>query len=81
MWSIGVGVLEIVAGFEAKTNWLLVVSGIIYSFFGMYIFANPKGGAIAIIWLIGLSVIVSGTVLIVSAFRFNKEAKLVGKKA
>jgi uncharacterized membrane protein HdeD (DUF308 family) len=76
IWSIAVGVLEIVAGFEAKpNNWLLVVSGVIYTLFGMYVFSNPKNGALAIIWLIGLSIITSGIVLVVGAFQTNKLVK------
>ena len=73
IWAIAVGVLEIVAGVEAnKKNWLLVISGAIYTMFGFYIFANPKGGAIALIWLIGLSVIAGGIVLVISSFEAHK---------
>lgn len=76
IWAIVVGVLQIVAGFEGpKKNWLLVIAGAIYTLFGMYIFANPKGGAIAIIWLIGLSVIAGGVVLVISAFKAHELAK------
>jgi uncharacterized membrane protein HdeD (DUF308 family) len=67
-WALAVGVLSIVAGFEAKkTNWMLILSGAVYTLFGIYIFDNPKGGAIALVWLIGLSVIASGVLLIIAA--------------
>ena len=47
--------LQIVAGFEGKNNWLQIFAGFVYTLFGFYIFANPKGGAIALVWIIGLS--------------------------
>ena len=74
IWALVVGVLQIVAGFEGKNNWLQVFAGVVYAFFGMYIFANPKGGAIALVWLIGLSVVVSGIALVISAFEANSAA-------
>lgn len=81
IWSIGVGVLQIVAGIEAnKKNWLLVTAGAIYTLFGFYIFANPKGGAIALIWLIGLSIIASGIVLVISSFEAHKMRQEISKK-
>jgi hypothetical protein len=39
-------VLQIVAGFEGKNNWLQIFAGVVYALFGMYVFANPKGGAL-----------------------------------
>lgn len=79
LWAVAVGLLQIVAGFEGKNNWLLIISGVIHTVFGFYIFANPKGGAIAIVWLIGLSIIASGTVLVISAFEANKMQKMLAK--
>ncbi len=79
IWSIAVGALEIVAGFEAgKHGWWVIVSGLISVLFGVYIFANPRNGAIALIWLIGIYSIVSGAVLGVAALklsRVNKQLK------
>lgn len=72
IWSIAVGVLQIVAGFEVDRNgWWLVVAGAVYTLFGFYIFANPKGGAVAIVWLIGLSVIFGGIASAVAAFKIG----------
>jgi len=80
LWSIAVGVLQIVAGFESgKQGWWLTLSGAIYTLFGLYVFANPKGGAIAVIWLIGLSVIASGLVLTVAAFKVGELNKQLAK--
>ena len=76
IWAIVVGMLQIAAGFEGKNNWLLICAGAVYVLFGFYIFANPAGGAIALVWLIGLSSIVSGIALTIAAF----EAHHAGKK-
>ena len=69
IWSVAVGALQVVAGLEGRNDWWMVLSGLVYSLFGFYIFANPKGGAIAIVWLIGLSVIIGGLLVTVAAVR------------
>ena len=82
IWAIAVGMLQIVGGFiaEHKDFWM-VFSGIVYALFGFWIFANPKGGAIAIIWLVGLSFIAAGILAAISAFEVGKFEKQIAKKA
>lgn len=78
IWSIAVGGLQLAAGFEGKNNWWMILSGAVYTLFGFYIFANPTGGAITLIWLIGLSVIASGLLLTIAAFKvgdLNKQLR------
>lgn len=79
IWAIALGALQIVAGLEGRNNWWLVTSGVIYAFFGLYIFANPAGGAIALVWLIGLSVIAGGIVSLIGAFKVNDLEKQLKK--
>ena len=71
IWAIVVGALELVAGFEGKNNWWLILSGAVFTLFGFYIFANPGAGAIVLVWLIGLSVIASGILSMVAAARLG----------
>jgi uncharacterized membrane protein HdeD (DUF308 family) len=81
VWAIAVGMLQIVAGFEGKNNWLMIFAGAVYTLFGFYIFANPAGGALTLVWLIGLSTIISGVFLVVAAFEANNlDKKLVKAK-
>lgn len=75
IWAVAVGMLEIVAGFEGKNSWSLIIGGTINTLFGFYIFANPVGGAIALVWLIGLSTIIGGIALVVTAFEAYNESK------
>ena len=79
VWSIAVGTLQLVAGFEGKNNWWLILGGAVYTLFGLYIFANPKGGAIAVIWLVGLSIITAGLLLIIAAFKTGGISKQLGR--
>lgn len=82
IWSIAAGMLQIGAGFEGKNNWALIIAGAIYTLFGFYIFANPASGALALVWIIGLSSIASGIALIITAFEANSVSKkLTPKKA
>lgn len=82
LWSITAGVLQIAAGFEGKNNWWLVFAGAVYTWFGFYIFARPAGGALTLMWIIGLSNIISGIMLIITAFEANSTSKrLTAKKA
>lgn len=79
LWAVAVGMLQIVAGFEGKNNWLLIFAGAVYVLFGFYIFANPAGGAIALVWLVGLSTIASGIALVIAAFDANSASKKLKK--
>jgi uncharacterized membrane protein HdeD (DUF308 family) len=79
IWAVAVGMLQVVAGFEGKNNWLQVFAGVVYTLFGFYIFANPKGGAVALVWLIGLSTIAGGIALVIAAIEANTVRKELKK--
>lgn len=82
IWAITAGVLQVAAGLEGKNNWWLVFAGLVYTWFGFYIFARPAGGALTLVWIIGLSNIISGIMLVITAFEANSASKkLVAKKA
>jgi uncharacterized membrane protein HdeD (DUF308 family) len=77
IWAIVVGMLQLVVGIEGKNDWAMIFGGIVYTLFGFYIFANPAGGAIALVWLVSLSVVIGGIALIVAAFEANNVSKRV----
>lgn len=67
-WAIGVGVSEVFAGlFQAQLG--LLVAGVITSLFGFVLLANPVGGALALVFVIGIFAIVRGVLLLMAAVR------------
>jgi uncharacterized membrane protein HdeD (DUF308 family) len=84
VWSIVLGVTEIVEAFQARRlgssswGWLLV-GGIVGILFGIVLFSSPAAGALALLWVIGVFALVLGVVQVVWAFRLRRVAKeLVG---
>ncbi len=77
VWAIVAGMLQIVIGFEGRNDWLMIFAGSVYTLFGFYIFANPAGGALTLVWLIGLSTIAGGIALVIAAFEANSSSKKV----
>jgi uncharacterized membrane protein HdeD (DUF308 family) len=73
VWAILTGIFEVIAGFElpVKRDWLLVIAGIASIVFGVLVFANPIGGAVAITWLIGIYALVFGGSMIVFGIRLR----------
>jgi uncharacterized membrane protein HdeD (DUF308 family) len=67
MWAILTGIFEVIAGFELpiKRDWLLVIAGIASIVFGVFVFANPVSGALAVVWLIGIYALVFGVTMLV----------------
>jgi uncharacterized membrane protein HdeD (DUF308 family) len=73
LWAILTGIFEVIAGFELpiKRDWLLVIAGIASIIFGVLVFANPIGGAVAITWLIGIYALVFGVTMLVFGIRLR----------
>lgn len=74
-WSIVRGVAEIAAAIRLRTvvnnEWLLILSGICSILFGMILFAKPRVGALAVLWIIATYAIVGGIVLIGLSLRLR----------
>lgn len=77
------GVLDIVAAIRLRKTitgeWLLALSGVASVVFGAAVFLFPAAGALALVWLISLYALVSGALLLASAFRTRALAKGAGK--
>jgi len=77
-WAVAIGVLQIVGAIrlrkEIDNEWFLILSGAISVLFGLGIVANPGGGALAIVWVIGTYAIIAGVLYIGLAFRLKKHA-------
>jgi uncharacterized membrane protein HdeD (DUF308 family) len=74
-WAIATGLVEIIAAIrlrkELEGEWLLILSGIASVVFGVFLFARPGIGALAVIWVIGAYAVVFGVLLIGLAFRLR----------
>ncbi|OGL24943.1 hypothetical protein A3A68_01510 [Candidatus Saccharibacteria bacterium RIFCSPLOWO2_01_FULL_48_13] len=71
IWTIAAGAMSMVAGFEGKNNWWMILSGGALTLFGFYIFANPGEGALSLVWLLGLTMIFSGILQVIVAMRLG----------
>ncbi len=73
LWAVLTGIFEVIAGFELpfSKDWLLALAGVASIILGVLMFANPLGGALAIVWLIGFYAIVFGVSLLVFGIRLR----------
>jgi uncharacterized membrane protein HdeD (DUF308 family) len=74
-WAIATGLVEIIAAIrlrkELEGEWLLIVSGVVSLVFGVFLFARPGPGALAVVWVIGAYAGIFGVLLIGLAFRLR----------
>lgn len=76
------GVLDIATAIRLRKamrgEWLLILSGIASVVFGVLVFLFPGAGALALVWLISVYAIVTGTLLLALAFRIRSWSRAVG---
>jgi uncharacterized membrane protein HdeD (DUF308 family) len=84
-WAVVMGILKIYGAIKLRKaiegELLLIIAGIISVVFGIFIFARPLAGALAIAWIIGIYAIVFGLLSIVLSFRiksWQKKAEAAG---
>jgi uncharacterized membrane protein HdeD (DUF308 family) len=72
-WALVTGLLRVFGAIklrrEIEGEWLLIISGIISVIFGIFVFARPLAGALAMTWVIGIYAILLGILAIVLSFR------------
>jgi len=75
VWAIATGIMEIVAAIQLRKyitgEWLLVVSGLLSTAFGVLLLFDPLAGAFAVAWIIGIYAMVFGILLISLGFRLR----------
>ena len=75
-WAVVIGVLEIWGAIQLRKEidgeWWLVLSGLLSIAFGVFLFARPGQGALALIWVIGAFAILHGCTLIALSLRLKQ---------
>ena len=75
VWAIIIGVAEIVAAIQLRKvltrEWMLMVAGVASVAFGIFLFARPSLGALAVVLWIGAYAVVLGILLVALAFRLR----------
>lgn len=78
-WALINGILRIYGAIKLRKaiegEWLLIISGIIGVIFGIFVFARPLAGALAITWIIGVYAIIFGLLGIILSFRIKSWQK------
>ena len=78
-WAIITGIIEIVTAIQLRrviaNEWLLILGGVLSIVFGLFLFARPGEGALAVIWAIGGYALIFGIILIALAFRLRGHAQ------
>ena len=83
LWSIVIGVLQIIANIgirkESGSAWIWgVVSGALGVVFGILVLVWPGIGLVTLVWLIGIWAIVFGIALLVLGVQVRKASKALG---
>ena len=77
--ALVIGAVAVVLGLqsfgEKNKEWFLMISGVVSLLFGMYIFVNPRGGALVSILAISIYLIVDGGFLLASGVSSNSNKK------
>lgn len=81
-WALITGILEIYGAIKLRKvmegEYMLIIAGIISVIFGVFVFARPGVGALAITWVIGVYAIVFGLLSIILSFRLRGWQSKVG---
>ena len=64
-WALVTGIFQIVAGIQLRKiipgEWMLLLSGIAYTIFGIFLVRFPGDGALGLVWAIGFYAVMAGT--------------------
>ncbi len=74
-WAVIRGVFEVIAAVhlrrEIEHEWLLAAGGVLSILLGLFLFASPGAGALALLWAIGAMAIAFGVLTIGLGFRLK----------
>ncbi len=74
-WAIAVGLVQLYTAFRMKgsgfARFLFGLAGLVSAIVGLFLIGFPRGGATAIIWLIGAYAIVVGVIYLLAGFELR----------
>lgn len=80
-WALLTGIAELVAAWQLRQSiqgeWVLALAGILSILAAIVLAVNPRTGALAVIWVIGLYAIFFGVLLLGLAWRLREHNKHV----
>lgn len=83
-WAVVRGAFEILAAFhlrrELDNEWLLAMSGLLSVLLGLFLFAAPGAGALAVLWWIGAAAIVFGVLTLFLGLRLKGVADRLARQ-
>lgn len=78
LWAIFTGVLELATAIRLRSalpnEWLWILNGILSILLGVFIFAFPGAGLVALVWMIGIYAVLAGVAMIALSFRLRSAA-------
>jgi uncharacterized membrane protein HdeD (DUF308 family) len=84
-WSIVTGIFEIATALRLRkliaNEWLMILSGVVSIIFGALLIAQPRAGAISIVWLLGAYALLFGILTLMLAFRLRGMRDTIGRQA
>ncbi len=79
IWAIVTGIIEFIAAFivpgEGINKALIGISGVLSVIIGILLLSFPTGGAVAIVWLIGIYALLLGILFLLISFGIHSAAK------
>ena len=77
-WAIAMGIFEIVGAIrlrkEIDNEWWLIASGAMSVIFGLILIFQPRTGALALLFVIGIFAILHGITLVALSWRLRKHS-------
>jgi uncharacterized membrane protein HdeD (DUF308 family) len=76
VWALVHGIFLIIGAVQIRKHveneWVLILSGALWTLFGIAVILMPGAGALGLIWFIGAVALVNGMLFIYFAFRLKK---------
>ncbi len=84
VWSLITGVLQMSMAIQLRktidNEWVLILTGLLTTLFGVVLILFPGAGALSVVWLIGWYALLAGVLMLVLSFRVRSVRKAVSRQ-